>query len=102
VSHTAIAAALALTDATAGQRLCALSLASFANREHQAWPGNRVAAARAGLSGRFHKYAAFGGVWTRLTDGGEPAGPPVRLASPPSARHAQPLANHPRTCETDH
>jgi hypothetical protein len=30
--------------------MAAFSLASFANREHRAWPGTRVAAARAGLS----------------------------------------------------
>jgi hypothetical protein len=35
----------------------------------------------------------FDGVWTRLTGGGEPAGPPVRLGSPPPASHAQPLVN---------
>jgi hypothetical protein len=52
VSHAAIAAALALTDVSAGERLTGLSLASFANREHRAWPGNRLAAARAGLSVR--------------------------------------------------
>ena len=35
---------------SAGERMAAFSLASFANREHRAWPGTRVAAARAGLS----------------------------------------------------
>jgi hypothetical protein len=50
VSHVAIAAALALEDVSAGERLAAFSLASFANREHRAWPSTRVAAARAGLS----------------------------------------------------
>ena len=50
VSHVAIAAALALSDVSAGERMVAFSLASFANREHRAWPGTRVAAARAGLS----------------------------------------------------
>ena len=50
MSHVAIAAALALEDVSAGERLAAFSLASFANREHRAWPGTRVAAARAGLS----------------------------------------------------
>jgi len=50
VSHVAIAAALALEDMSCGERLAAFSLASFANREHRAWPGTRVAAARAGLS----------------------------------------------------
>jgi hypothetical protein len=50
VSHVAIAAALALSDVSAGERMAAFSLASFANREHRAWPGTRVAAARAGLS----------------------------------------------------
>jgi hypothetical protein len=37
-------------------------------------------------------------VWTHLTGGGEPAGPPVRLGSPPGGRvrvHAQPLAGFP-------
>jgi hypothetical protein len=50
MSHIAIAAALALEEVSAGERLTAFSLASFANREHSAWPGTRVAAARAGLS----------------------------------------------------
>jgi hypothetical protein len=50
MSHRAIAAALALDDLSAGERLAAFSLASFANRQQLAWPGTRVAAARAGLS----------------------------------------------------
>jgi hypothetical protein len=50
VSHAAIAAVLRLEDVSAGERLTAFSLASFANREHRAWPGTPVAAARAGLS----------------------------------------------------
>src|SRR5436305_10816044 len=50
VSHTAIAAALALEGVTGGERLVAFSLASFANREGKAWPGTPAAAARAGLS----------------------------------------------------
>jgi hypothetical protein len=56
VSHTAIAAALARADLSTGERLAALSLASFANSEQRAasseqraWPGNPAAAARAGL-----------------------------------------------------
>jgi hypothetical protein len=50
VSHVAIAAASTLEDASAGEWLAAFSLASFANREHRAWRGTRIAAARAGLS----------------------------------------------------
>jgi hypothetical protein len=50
MSHVAIAAALALQEVSAGERLTAFSLASFANRGQSAWPGTRVAAARAGLS----------------------------------------------------
>jgi hypothetical protein len=50
MSHAAIAAALAFEDVSAGERLAAFALASFANREHRAWPGSLVAAARAGLS----------------------------------------------------
>ncbi len=50
VSFRAVAAALALEDVSIGERLTAFSLASFANREHRAWPGARLAAARAGLS----------------------------------------------------
>jgi hypothetical protein len=50
MSYQAIAAALALEDLSAGERLVAFSLASFANREQRAWPGTPVAAARAGLS----------------------------------------------------
>ena len=49
MSHAAIAAVLARTDLAAGERLVALSLASFANREQRAWPGNPAAAARSGL-----------------------------------------------------
>jgi hypothetical protein len=50
VSHAALAAVLRLEDVTGGERLAAFSLASFANREHRAWPGTPMAAARAGLS----------------------------------------------------
>ena len=50
MSHAAIAAVLALSEATVGERLAALSLASFASRQQRAWPSTRVAAARAGLS----------------------------------------------------
>ena len=49
MSHSAIAAVLARADLSAGERLAALSLASFANREQRAWPGNPAAAARGGL-----------------------------------------------------
>jgi hypothetical protein len=45
MSHVAIAAALALEDVSVGERLVAFSLASFANREHRAWPSTPVAAA---------------------------------------------------------
>jgi hypothetical protein len=50
MSHTAIAGVLRLEGVSASERLAAFSLASFANREHRAWPGTRLAAARAGLS----------------------------------------------------
>jgi hypothetical protein len=50
VSRQAIAAALAREDLTAGERLVAFSLASFAGRDDRAWPGAPAAAARAGLS----------------------------------------------------
>jgi hypothetical protein len=49
MSHAAIAAVLARTDLAMGERLVALSLASFANRDERAFPGNAAAAARAGL-----------------------------------------------------
>ena len=49
MSHTAVAAVLARTDLSMGERLVALSLASFADREERAFPGNAIAAARAGL-----------------------------------------------------
>jgi hypothetical protein len=49
MSHAAIAAVLARSDLAMGERLVALSLASFANREERAFPGNAAAAARAGL-----------------------------------------------------
>jgi hypothetical protein len=52
MSYASIAAALALSDVNTGERLAALSLASFANREQLAWPGHRLAAVRAGLSPR--------------------------------------------------
>jgi hypothetical protein len=57
VSYQAIAAALALEDVSAGERLVAFSLASYASREHQAWPGNPAAAARAGLSRSRYLYS---------------------------------------------
>jgi hypothetical protein len=50
VSYTAIAAALALVDVSPSERLVAFSLASYANRDAIAYPGNPAAAARAGLS----------------------------------------------------
>ena len=50
MSYQAIAAAFAIVDVSAGERLVALSFASYANREHRAWPGARLAAARAGMS----------------------------------------------------
>jgi DnaA N-terminal domain len=50
MSVSAIAAALAREDLSAGERLVAFSLASFADRENRAWPGALAAAARAGLS----------------------------------------------------
>lgn len=51
MSHTAIAAALALPcDLSSGERLAAFSLASFADREGRCWPGTPAAAARAGLA----------------------------------------------------
>ena len=50
MSVTAIAAGLAREDLSAGERLVAFSLASFADRENRAWPGAPAAAARAGLS----------------------------------------------------
>jgi hypothetical protein len=49
MSHQAIAAVLARDDLAAGERLVALSLASYADRENRAWPGAPAAAARAGL-----------------------------------------------------
>jgi hypothetical protein len=50
MSRDAIAAVLARGDLACGDRLAALSLASFAGREHRAWPGAAAAAQRAGLS----------------------------------------------------
>jgi hypothetical protein len=64
MSHVAIAAALALEDVSAGERLTAFALASFANREHRAWPGTPVGAARACLS-RSQYLAACGGLQKR-------------------------------------
>src|SRR5450755_637888 len=50
MSRDAIAAVLAREDLACGDRLAAFSLASFAGREHRAWPGAAAAAQRAGLS----------------------------------------------------
>jgi hypothetical protein len=50
MSRDAIAAVLARDDLACGDRLAAFSLASFAGREHRAWPGAASAAQRAGLS----------------------------------------------------
>jgi hypothetical protein len=50
MSHASIAAALMLDDLSPSERLVAFSLASYANRENVAWPGNPAAATRAGLS----------------------------------------------------
>jgi hypothetical protein len=52
MSYRAIATALTLENLSVGQRLAAFALASFANREHRAWPSTATAAARAGLSRR--------------------------------------------------
>ncbi|HZU57928.1 MAG TPA: helix-turn-helix domain-containing protein [Actinocrinis sp.] len=49
MSRRAIAAVLARDDLSGGERLVALSLASFADRENRAWPGAPTASARAGL-----------------------------------------------------
>jgi len=49
MSRQAIAAVLAREDLASGERLAALSLASFANYENRAWPGAPAAAVRAGL-----------------------------------------------------
>ena len=54
MSHAAIAAALTLDGISTPERLVAFSMASYANREHRAWPSAAAAAARAGMSrGRF-------------------------------------------------
>ena len=74
VSHAAIAAVLRLEAVSAGERLAAFSLASFADREHRAWPGTPVAAARAGLS-RGQYLAARNGLARRgLVEVDEPGG----------------------------
>lgn len=49
VSRGAIAAELALDGLSVGERLVALTLASYAGRDHRAWPGAPAAGARAGL-----------------------------------------------------
>jgi hypothetical protein len=50
MSRQAIAAVLARADLASGERLVALSLASFAGRDNRAWPGASAASARSGLS----------------------------------------------------
>jgi hypothetical protein len=52
MSYRAVAGALALEDVSVGERLVAYSLASYAGRDHRAWPAARTAAVRAGLSRR--------------------------------------------------
>ncbi len=49
MSRAAVAGALALEGVSPGERLVAFALASYANREHRAWPGAPTAAVRAGL-----------------------------------------------------
>jgi hypothetical protein len=49
VSRVAIAAALGRVDVSAGERLVAFALASYADREQLAFPGTAAASARAGL-----------------------------------------------------
>ena len=87
MSHRAIAAALALDDVSAGERLAAFSLASFANRQQLAWPGTRIAAARAGLSRSQYLAARDGLVRRGVLEVDSPAGgrgnsPLVRLRFP--------------------
>ena len=65
MSRAAIAAALALENVSAGERLAAFSLASFANSDHRAWPGTRIAAVRAGLSRSQYLAARNGLTWVR-------------------------------------
>ena len=74
VSHAALAAVLRLEDVSVGERLAAFSLASFANREHRAWPGTPVAAARAGLSRSKYLAACDGLVRRDLVTIDEPSG----------------------------
>jgi hypothetical protein len=50
MSRDAVAAVRARDDLACGDRLTALSLASFAGRGHRAFPGAAAAAQRAGLS----------------------------------------------------
>src|SRR5437588_5905549 len=50
MSRDAVAAVLARDDLACGDRLTAFSLASYAGREHRAFPGATAAAQRAGLS----------------------------------------------------
>jgi hypothetical protein len=49
MSQRAIAAVLARTDVASGERLVALSLASFAGRENRAWPCAMCAGAIVGF-----------------------------------------------------
>jgi hypothetical protein len=56
MSRQAIAAVLARSDLACGERLVALSLASFAGRENRAFPAAPAASARAGLGkSRYHQ-----------------------------------------------
>jgi hypothetical protein len=60
MSYRAVAGALALEDVSVGERLVAYSLASYAGRDHRAWPAARTAAVRAGLSRRQYLAARAG------------------------------------------
>ena len=59
---------LARGDLSGGERLVALSLASFADRENRAWPGAPTGAARAGLGRSRYQEAREQLVRRRLVD----------------------------------
>jgi hypothetical protein len=77
LSYRAIAAALALEDVSVGERLVAYSLASYAGRDHRAWPAARTAAVRAGLSRRQYLAARAVLVQRGLVVVEQAAGPPA-------------------------
>ncbi len=77
MSRQAIAAVLARDDPASGERLVALSLASFADRENRAWPGAPAAAAGpdcAAVGTWKHESSSLPAAWSSWTSAPAAAG----------------------------